>query len=42
MRLIEDSSEIQINFNTGRFDRHMKRGVRLAGDLELVHDYRTQ
>lgn len=41
-RLIEDGGEIQIKFHTGGFDHHAKRGVRLAGDLELVHDYGTQ
>jgi hypothetical protein len=41
-RLTEDSSEIQINFDTGSFNRYSKRRVRLAGDLEFLDDDGTQ
>ncbi len=40
-RSIEEGGEIQIEFDPGGFDHDTKRGVRLAGDLELVHDHRT-
>ena len=36
------AAKLQSEFDPGSFDHHLKRGVRLAGDLKLVHDDRTQ
>ncbi len=38
----ENGPQIQGKLDAGRLDPHVKLGFRVAGDLELVHDHRTE
>ncbi len=41
-RAVEDGAQIQGKLDPGGFDHDAKRGFRVAGDLERVHDHRTR